>query len=551
MFQSPRIRSPRSPTQGHVRKVKVCKLDFPEETAVLCKYNSKISDFMILAKEALDLKRKPTQLLDENMNRITSMKNISDDQIIYVSCAKLPVDESTQPLYKIRASGPIKPVIVLPLVEQEERTKPHAQNIAEHQAIAASTNTVRENIIDSLLAVYSSMSAEAKAQLPESESLTKLLNERQSYLFQDSLVAELIAPTTDIHDDPNYSVMFNYIIEKVKGFKPEDFKFAFTGPMQSGKTTALSMAATIFFLKAQISHDLQKFLLVPINFLQHELEITDFNKILTFMVNPTFRALKIQRPDFAPYIPLLQQWFNSLLSVSLPTFPPQISPNDQILRTNLSALGSKIHKIWNNPEGLKDFVDICMNFPNEIAIIFGFQSAVAIYDHFEHCAAALLSSDHFSKTDGPVSIPEAICKALDTMPFIVASQQDDEFYKYFTADYINISTLRIVEEAPKQKIQLEDPVFTINGTVCLGCPAYISAYNRLCANIALMNEKSPGKAFAKIRTVVDISRRDDAREEVLRFLSILDADDIYEDPDVVTQVLNGIQNTEFFSATVQ
>ncbi|EAY01277.1 hypothetical protein TVAG_395240 [Trichomonas vaginalis G3] len=550
MFQSPRIRSPRNATTARVRKVKVCKLDFPEDTAVECKYNSKIEDFMVNAREALDLKRKPTQLFDQNMNRITSMKNLPEEIIIYVSCAKLPVDESTQPLYKIRTPAPTRPTIVLPLVEQEVRTKPHAQNIAEHQAIAASPNTVRENMIDSLLSVYTTLSPEAKAQLPESDALTKLLNERQSYLFQDSLVAELISPTTDIHDDPNSQIMYNYIIEKVKGFKAEDFKFAITGPMQSGKTTALSMAATVFFLKAQIAHDLQKYLIVPINFLQHELEITDFNKILTFMAVPTFRALKIHRPDFAPYIPLLQQWFLSLTAVALPTFPPQISPNDSLLRSNLTALGTKIHKIWNTPSGLKDYVDICMKFPNEIAIIFGFQSAVAVYDHFEHCAAALLSSEQFSASEGMVSIPVSICKSLTSIPFIVASHQDDEFYKYFTCDYVNLSTLRIAE-APKAKIQLEDPVFTVKGDICLGCPAYISAYNKLCSNIQLMNDKSPGKAFAKIRTVADISRREDVREEVLRFLTMFDADDVNDDPDIVVNVLNGIQNTEYFAATVQ
>ena len=544
MFLTQSIKAPKSPTTAPSRKVKICKMDHDIDTAIEIRLLPQMDKFLESATKALDLKRPATQVLDLNLNRIVDTKDIPSDQVVFISCTKIPVDESKLPLYPKRATPTFRPNIDLPIVPQEQ-PKPVPENATQHQAIAASPNTVRENMRDSLLAIYASMKPEARAQLPEAESLQNLLNSTQTYLFQDALMTEFISPTTDISEDPYYTSVYSYLLEQMKGKKPEECRFAITGPIQSGKTTMLSVAASIFFQKAQISDELKNYLIIPINFLVHQFDLTDFNKILGLLVIPTMRALKLQRPDFAPYIPLLQQWFLSLNAVALPTFPPNIAPNEGLLRNNLSALGAKIHKLWNNSSALKEYVEICMRFPYEIAEIFNFIAAVPVYDHFELCAAALIPSGQFASSQEPASIPEAICKAVQGCPFFVASQNDTEFFKSFTNDYVELSTLRIITEKPTRKIILSDPSFTLTSDVCLGCPAYCSYYEHLCRVIDEMNQKSLAKSFTKVRSIVDVSRRADVQQEVIRFVNLLDEDDIPID------VLNGVQASDFFSATVQ
>ena len=539
------MKSPKSPATPSSRKVRICKVDGDVAQAIEIKFNSNIDVFLKNATVALDLRRPATQVLDEKLNRITNLKEISPDTVLFISCAKIPTDESKEPIFKKRTTSLIRPQINLPLIEQEKQGKPLPENAAQHQAVAASPNTVRDNMRESLLAIYASMKPEAKAQLPENEALQKLLNNTQNYLFQDSLISEFISPTTDISEDPNSSAVFQYLLNQLKDKKPSECQFAVTGPIQSGKSTMLSFASTIFFQKAQISDELKNYLIIPINFLIHQFDLTDFNKILGLLVVPTMRALRIQRPEFAPYVPALQSWFLSLNAKALPTFPPTIAPNETLLRSNISAFGAKIHKLWNTKKALKEYIDICVRFPNEIASIFGFSAAVPVYDHFELCGAALIPSGQFSESEEPASIPEAFCNAMEGSPFFVASQNDTEFFKYFTCQNTELSTLRIITEAPSKKIVFTKPLYTLTGAICEGCPAYCSYYEHLCKSIEDMNAKSTAKSFSKIRSIVDVSRRSDVHQEMTRFINL------FEEDEIPASVLEEIQVTDYFTATVQ
>jgi hypothetical protein len=539
------MKSPKSPATPSSKKVKICRVDGDKDKAIPIKLISNFDNFLKNATNALELKRPATQIFDENLNRITSLKDIEPGTVLFISCARIPVDESKEPLYKKRVVNYGRPQINLPIIEPENKGKPLPENAAQHQAIAASTNTVCDNMRDSLLAVYASMKPEARAELPESEELQKLLNNTQNYLFHDSLVSEFIAPTTDISEDPHSSAVLSYVLNKMRGMKPNECRFIVTGPIQSGKTTMLSTAAMIFFQKAQISDELKNYLIVPTNFLIHQYDLTDFNKILGLLVIPTMRALRIHRPDFAPYIPTLQQYFLSLNAVALPTFPPTIAPNEELLRNNISALAARIHKLWNTKSALKEYVEICARFPNEIASIFGFSAAVPVYDHFELCAAELRPSGQFSESEKPASIPEAFCKAMEGSPFFVASQNDVEFFKYFTCQYTELTTLRIITEQPTKKIIFADPPYTLKSDVCEGCPAYCSYYDHLCKAIEDMNAKNIGKLLPRIRSIVDVSRRADVQQEMIRFVNLFD------EGEIPVEILEGVQNTEYFSATVQ
>ena len=176
-----------------------------------------------------------------------------------------------------------------------------------------------------------------------------------------------------------------------------------------------------------------------------------------------------------------------------------------------------------------------MNFPVVMAHAFGFKNPVFVFDHFESCGYVIEPTDRFSDSQDPVNISNLLCRIADNCPFFIASQDDSEFFTIFTInDYKQLSTERMITpNSESREIMISNPQITLSIDMCRGCPAYCAMFNRLCTMVGEANERAAVKSqFSRLRSVVDITRNEMVKQELLRvclLLAAADTDDLFDE----------------------
>ena len=480
-----------------------------------------IEPMLKLATKSLELKRPAQQLFTEDNQPITEFSQIQQDMNIYVSCTAAYQDESDQPVYKSRlpktyAAGKK----TLPLVPQPEvKPKPEAY---QHIAIAASQYTVKENLRDSLLSLYNSLSPAHKSQLPCAAALQKLSDDTQQYLVEDSLLSQFIGPTTVISDTPLGQQTTQWAMEHLKGLNPEACRFSITGPSQSGKSTLLNILVSLFYQKLQISQETSHYLIFPINWQLQQIYIEDIPKLYSIIVTTTLASLRASCMRLVPVINTFQQYLTSLIEMPLlPAVPPPLQKFPGFPTTLVQQIGSQIHRAWNNPEGFEDFLNLMFLLPDNLAKCFGFNNAVYVVDHYDACCLAIEAPEKFT-AQKPFSIPASFNKALNVCPFFVASLDDGEFFKYFDVDSLHLKTEYMINPDPMPDILIKDPQMTIKQSMCNGCPGYCALYKKVVNLAREAEEKMAVKEqFAKLRSVVDIARQEMLHQQVYKLCILL------------------------------
>lgn len=526
-------RTLRSPRQNNTKEPKrpvvyLYKIDFPDNPSKRVRLPKDIPELLKIATDVLELNRPAKQVLDDKSNTITDISKIADQTKLYISCANPTVDVEDEPLYKSRlpknysSMGGIK----LPTVKQPA-PKPKREDAVQHQAIAASPYTVKENLRDSLLALYSSLTPEHKAQLPCSEALQKLQVDTQQFLVEDSLLAQFIGPSSVINNTPLGQQATSIMMNKLKGLRPEDCRFAITGPTQSGKSTLLNIIVSLFYQKLQLSHETQNYLLFPLNWLLHQIYLDDIQKIYGTFISTALNSLRSSHMEYIPIMNSLHQWFISLVTIpAFPPLPPSVLHFTGFPTQTVIQLGRNLHDKWNSRSGFKDFLTSLAHFPNQFAHAFGYKSAVYIFDHFESCGFRISPSERFSESEHDVLLSQLLCEAMDSCPFFVSSQDDGEFFVAFTIQEFNqISTERLITKKDDKEIKeilIAKPQMSLSIDMCRGCPAYCAMYLHLCDLITEANERAAVKSqFSRLRSVVDMSRQEMVKQELFRLCLLL------------------------------
>jgi hypothetical protein len=276
-------------------------------------------------------------------------------------------------------------------------------------------------------------------------------------------------------------------------------------------------------------------LIVPLNWLLHQIYLDDIQKIYGLIVGATLSALRGSHFELIPLIGSLQQWFLSL--VTIPAFaplPPIVLHFSPFPHEVVIQIGSGIHKAWNNRSGFSDFVERTMAFPVHLARAFGYQSAVPVFDHFDACGFLIDPPKRFPESEQPINLASVLCGVLETSPFFIASQDDTEFFSLFTiSDYETLSTERIIPTTAGKELMIASPQFSLTADMCRGCPGYIAMYERLCEMVADATEKVAVKSqFSRLRSVVDIARNEMVKQELIRVCVLLagaDTDSLFDE----------------------
>ena len=517
------------------------KVDFPDMDPKRVRLPETFEELFSLATSKLELIRPAKQALDDEGNPFTDINSIPPMSQIYISCAEPVVENDDQPLYKSRLPlKPSKPTLKLPPVKQP-KSKEKPENAAQHQAIASSPFTVRENMRKSLITLFCSLTPEQKAALPASTALQKLVSDVQQQTFEHQLLSQFIGPTASIWQSEHGKVVTNYAIDKMKGLKPNDCKFLIIGPGHSGKSTLLNAAATIFFQKLQISNEISNYLLFPVNWQLHRILLDDFAKFYRLYIITAMTGLRNARMDLIKVIDALEQWFLSIVTIQgVPLFPPALLHAENFPKEIISGIGQRVSKAWMSKKDFRGFVETTLALPKEIAHAFGLKNVVYIFDHLDVADLSLQAPRHFSRGSQPISLGEILCGEIAQAPYFVAAKDDAMLFDMFTlTDFKQLSTERMLETKEKKEILVADPSLVVTYEMCHGCPAYCAQFDRVYEFIK-NNQQNLKTEFTKLRSVVMNSRKEQVRQEVSRLCFLLsqsDTDDILSD-----DVLNSLQD---------
>lgn len=546
-MNSPRsLRSPRKGVNAAPRiTFNLLKIDVPDMIPKQIRKPKSIQELIKLSTEILELNRPAKRALDENGNLITSLSNLPNGAKIYISCCDDPKEEKEEPLYKSRL--PInyrKDMKVLPSIRQPKK-KPLPENAIQHQAIAASQGTVKENLRDALLAMYSSLNDNQRSKLLAAPALSKLLSETRQFEIEDEMMSAFIGPSSILDGTTEYEMARTKMIEELKGLKVEDCQFCFIGPPQSGKSTLLYLCASLFFEKLEIVGLGGDYLAVAINWLQQDIFLDDIHKIYDLFVEKTMIGLRRVRKDLIPIIPVLESWLKSMITIpARAPIPPQAAHLNGFPTVAFTKVGEEIWRSWNGHDTLSSFLTHTVSLPANIASVMGLKGAVLIYDHMEAASISISDkNDHFSNAKPEPAILSAVIEeSLSYGPCFVSSKDDKQFFRIYNVDNLKqVTTERII--APEENaLEILDPLLLISEEICHGCPGYVAKFRNLYKMVQEMAEKAAIKSqFSKIKSVIDISRREMIRHELtsLCLLLSIDNDDVL-DGDKMNQLMEKI-----------
>lgn len=608
-MNSPRsIQSPRNTSPKETRHfVYLYKIEFPDDRPKKIKMPKTIPELLKNATKVLELQRPARQVYDnftDLSNPITDVSQINSKAKLYISCAnvnqkddfdidgefvnksRLPRAATASSLSMKRAKSPSKSNVISrsssPSRSKTNTTPQKREDIGQQCTIAACPTSVKENIRDAVLSLYNSLTPDHKNLLSMSESLRKLTADTQISTIENALINNYIGPSCNVLSSPTGTEAQAWMMEQFKGLMPNEYRFVITGPTQSGKSTLLSMGVSIFYQKLQLTGENSNYLFFPLNWRLQQIYLDDVVKLYSLFINTTLKMLRNARMELIPIIIPLKQWFLSLITQQVfQPLPPQVIHYTTFPHDAITEIGRSIHNKWSNRDGFRDFLHEIVNFPDRFAKAFGFISAVYIYDHFDNCGYEISPPEHFQNDNlvnasTPVVLSDLICESIETNPFLIASQNDTDFFSLFSIeDYRQLSTERIIEESqettsqspsrsPSQlknqssqngttvtittsnassvtssrsksaqmnEMYLQQPPIVLTIENCRGCPAYCAMYQRvyeIAESVQRANAESKKKSVgqsAKLRPATEKSRNQLLKQEFIRLCMLLAAAD--------------------------
>ena len=507
------------------------KIEFPDNPPKRIRMPKDMEELLKIATDVLELSRPARQVFDSNDEPVTEFEHIIPKANLYISCNP-PHEDKDEWEYKqgFRAStNKLHSYQKLPLAKQP-KVKPPPEDANQQLAIAANPLTVKENLRNAIISLYATLTPEHISYLECAETVQKLSRDTQLFEFESILMNQYIGPSTSINQTPVGQQTTFWMMDKLKGLPVEDCRFIITGPAQSGKTTLLSIAASLLFNKLILSGEIVHYLMFPLNWTLHSICIDDIQKLYTLYVNTTLDILKLCRLDLIPIISSLSNWILNLITIpGLPAMPPTLTHYPNFPTKKLLELGKRIHKKWFDPNGFNDFVHEIINFPNNLAQAFGFVNAIYVYDHFDSCAYYInVPTEQFPEPhQKAIDLSQVVCESLEKCPFLIASQVDSDFFDHFSVkEFRQLTTERLIKQKGEHELVVMQVKLLLSMDMCKGCPAYIAMFNHVCELAAEVTRRAALKSrFSQLQSVVDIARNEILRQEFIKLCILLGAAD--------------------------
>jgi hypothetical protein len=337
------------------------------------------------------------------------------------------------------------------------------------------------------------------------------------------LLSRFIGPTSILTNTNLGKETLAWVADQMSGLTPAQCRITVTGASQSGKSTILAFAVSLFAEKLQIVEDSGAYLIVPFNWRLDEEATETLSGLYAVFVCVTFLALRLGRASLVPVIDILRDWFLGLLSHrGFPPSPPSLHRFENFPEGPVLAIARDLHDSWYHPGSLEHFMFTLTMLPRLLGDAFGFTSVVYVYDHFD-AAKVLLSGGGRFPESRPVLFTHFLCEAARAGPFFIASESDDEFAQCFEInDAVPLTTHRVIRATEEKDLCVSDPLFCLQYEYCRGCPGYCAMYLELCALALAAEEKSAGGIRPKYAAVVDRTRSAIVTDQFLRLCLLIE-----------------------------
>jgi hypothetical protein len=277
---------------------------------------------------------------------------------------------------------------------------------------------------------------------------------------------------------------------------------AIVGPRNSGKSTFLRVLSEEILVDLILTEEWKKTFVFLLDFASLVASIDDAVVLYRTIVSLTFRQCHWQAPHLIPHLRMIQECFESVVTLQK---PPQflrsfaIDESTRVIAAALHQIGVRLSVLWNNPTALLGWLEAVFLFPTEVATAFGFKKSLLLVDHFDLIDFPIFPSPlHFTESPAQFSLSDIIKRVMSRTNFVVSCQDEERFYSLFPAlasgvesDFQGplelVSLVGLLPEVPHEdkqfKLELEGDLmpFVFTADMCGRIPAYVHVWDEVNA----------------------------------------------------------------------
>ncbi|OHS93488.1 hypothetical protein TRFO_40217 [Tritrichomonas foetus] len=566
--------NPSSPTQRkplHERSMRgkliyIAKNAYPRDNFKRYKFTS-LDKLLSESMTLVGLNEHAKKIYKEDGTVVKDETDILDGQKYLISCGEKynygfpspgrkssPIKKDVPP-EEVEDKSPAKPDEPPKSKEQikfEKKQQRFQKEVLSFQRIlAVSPKTVEETLHHATSSVFQSLLENQRRRLPNYYQLQEIHDSTQQGRFISHLIDQKICPSSnDILAEVD-----DWTINFLKAASLDELKYVITGPRQSGKTTLLYTISSILFRKLQISEEASNYLFFPMNFEYQTLELSNHSNLLKLFISTAFDALEYCNFALLPYVQQLRKWFIMTVYGAQLQFPNGITQVGNVDVNALTALSKGLGTALKGQgqNGLQNFIQKVCEFPALFAKALGFTDVIFILDSFEYCDFFFTPNDEvFPESLKPVSLSQTLCESLmnNSSLYLISLQDEQHFMECFSCDdaaLIDTEGLLRGITSPSEII-VRQPPLRLGIDDCLGCPGYISMFEKLCNMARAMQLNAAATSqYSLIRTQADLSRMKVVKQELVRLCHLL----MYSGSELITkELLNTILAEEILVVTM-
>ena len=270
-----------------------------------------------------------------------------------------------------------------------------------------------------------------------------------------------------------------------------------TGPQFSGKTTFMR-AMCLYILNTLVNTGAFKnLLIVPMDARGKTNQVKTKEGFYTMVTEAVVKALLAERPDLELFSHSLQKAFAQLLNVTkVRRLPKPISSQDYLRRPMkmVEGLLTGLHTLYHDAKNSRAFLDEVASLPKTIADIFGFSTAVVIFDH----------ADEADVSCSGLRLFESLKRGLVKTQFVISGTECEKVYEMmedFTKKPVGFKQMcPLISVTDVCQSQNEDrvieimfanesvPKLTLDSNACGGCPTFVSRFDEICKLLSNYHE---------------------------------------------------------------
>ena len=301
------------------------------------------------------------------------------------------------------------------------------------------------------------------------------------------------------------SVIANHRFIKNGGYEHR-LNIAIVGPNKSGKSSLLRIFAEELIVELVTTEQWKSSFPFILDLPSIVPYVTNFSRFYLAMIECIIQHIFWHRPDLVQYLDLIKKTFDDVIAYKQPPKFPKtfnLNPNTQRLSVELQSIINRLSKLWNNEEGLLEWLLMVLYLPILVAKALHSPKFIYIIDHFE--AGDVMvdpTPSKFSESQTNIALIDLLKYVLTQCNFIISCGDQQSLYnilepnpedqRQIQRQFEFITTIGLIQDIPYSDRQiiietkeLRTP-FIFTADLCGGVPLYVEMWiqiNQMLDNV--------------------------------------------------------------------